>query len=328
MIERRDAMIALGSCLLAIPFVARAQQPGKTARIAVLFGASPETSGFLLDAFMQRMRELGHIDGKDVVYDVRFARGNIESMPELAQDLVALHPEVVFTTITPAAIAAQKATKSIPIVATTVADPVASGLSKSLARPDQNFTGFMSLNSDLSPKRLEFLLLVVPKLARIAIIKHPADPSSLLLVKQMQSAARPVGVEVVVIDAATPTEIDGLLARATSERVGAALFTGLSFSILYRREVADSALTYRIPTIFDSREAVEAGGLMSYGQDLPDVFRRGADYVDKILKGSKPGDLPIQQAAKLDLVINLKTAKALGLTIPQSLLLRADRVIE
>lgn len=328
MIERRDAVIALGVWPVAVPFVARAQQPSKPARIAVLFGASPETSGFLLDAFMQRMRELGHVEGGDVAYEVRFARGKLERLPELVQDLVASRPDVIFTTITAAATAAQRATKSIPIVATTVNDPVGSGLTKSLAKPDQNITGFTGLNSDLSPKRLEFLLAVVPRLARIAVMKHPAEPTSFLVVGQMQAAAQRVGIEVVVVDAATPTEIDGAIGRATLEHVGAVLFTGVSFSILYRREVAQSALTHRMPTIFDSREPVEAGGLMSYGIDLPDVFRRGADYVDRIIKGAKPSDLPFQQAGMLELAINLKTARALGLTIPESLRLRVDRTIE
>ena len=328
MVERRTLVSALGVCAIAVSSAVRAQQPAKPARVAVLFGASPETSGFLLDAFMQQMRELGHVESRDVVYDVRFARGKIESMPALAQELVALHPDIILTTITPGAIAARQATRSIPIVATTVTDPVGSGLTKSLARPDQNFTGFVNLSGDLSPKRLEFLLSIVPKLARIAVVKHPAEPVSLLLVKHVQAAAQRFGVEVVVLDAATPTEVDGALGRATREHIGAVLFTGLSFSILYRHEVADSALRHRMPTIFDSREPVEAGGLMSYGIDLPDVFRRGAVYVDKILKGAKPGDLPIEQAARLELVINRKTAKALGLTIPQSLLLRADKVIE
>lgn len=328
MIERRVLIVALGVQAISGSLAVPAQPLAKPARVAVLFGASPETSGFLLDAFLQRMRELGNIEGRDVVYEVRFAHGKIERMPELAKELVALHPDIIFTTITTGALAAQQATRSIPIVAVTVSDPVANGLAKSLARPELNFTGLTGLNFDLSPKRLEFLRTVLPKLSRIAVLKHPAEVANLLLVKQVQTAARTVGVEVVLYEAATLAEIDSALGRMTREDVGAVLFAGVSFSILYRRQVADLALKYRIPTVFDSREPVEAGGLMSYGIDLEDVFHRGAAYVDKILKGARPGDLPIEQATKIDLVINLNTAKALGLTIPQSLLLRADKVIE
>jgi len=328
MIERRALVIALGVQAIGVPMASRAQPLTKPARIAVMFGASPETSGFLLDVFMQRMRELGHIDGGDVVYDVRFARGKIESMPELAHELVAHHPDVFFTTITSGALAAQQATRSIPIVGVTVSEPVGNGLAKTLAQPGFNFTGLTGLNFDLVPKRLEFVLTALPKVSRVAILRHPAEVANLLLVKQMQTAARAFGVDVVVYEATTPAEIGVAFGRMYGEQVGAIFPAGISFSILFRREVAELALRYRVPTAFDSREPVEAGGLMSYGIDLEDVFRRGAVYVDKILKGARPADLPIEQATKLEFAINLKTAKALGLVIPQSLLLRADKVIE
>lgn len=327
MITRRDLTIALlGAHALAAPLGAQTQA-AKPARVAVLGTSSPETGGFLVDAFMRRLRELGYSEGKNVGFEIRWARGHLERLPELAQELVALNPDVIFTTTGTAALVVRQATTKTPIVFGASDDPVASGLAQSLARPGGNATGVSTLASDTSPKLLEFLLAAVPGLSRLAVLSDPSDPTTAAALRNLRTAAQSLNVDVIALDASDPAEIESAFARMTREHAGAVLVSGSTRFFFQRRLIADLALRHRLPSVFAVRESTESGGLMSYGRNLAEGSQHAADYVDKILKGAKPGDLPIEQATRLELVINLKTAKALGLTIPQSLLLRADEVI-
>jgi len=326
MIGRRKSLIALSACALIAPPAARAQQRSRAARIGFLAGSSPETVGNIFEVFKQRLAELGYVEGKDVEFVYRWAHGQAERFPQLAQELVALQPDVILATGgTGGALAAQQATKSIPIVVF-AADPVASGLAKSLARPGGNVTGLADFTNEASPKRLELLLAVVPKLRRLVVLWPAADPQPGLL-KSLQVVAQTVGVDVVAIEVSS-SDIGAAFTQMTREQVGAVFPVASTLAYAQRRELADLALRHRVPTMFFFRAGAQAGGLMSYGTDLVDVFRRAATYVDKILKGAKPADLPIEQPTKFELVINLKTAKALGVTVPQSLLLRADELIQ
>jgi putative ABC transport system substrate-binding protein len=326
-IDRRDLIIALGACAFVAPMATQARQPIKLRRIGVLAGGSPESTGFVFDPFMQRLSELGYVDGKDISYEFRWASGKIERLPELAQELVALHPDVIFTAAQNTAEAAHKATRSIPIVSIGVGDPVEHGLAKSLARPGGNVTGLSNLYEDAAPKRLELLRAVVLKLDRVATLLHPAEPI-VEGMKRLRTVAQPLGLDILEVQVSTPADIDGAFAGMATEHVGAVMPGGYMWGFLHRRVVADAALKYRMPTMFGGRDPVEAGGLMSYGINLVDAFQRAAIYVDKIFRGAKPADLPFEQATRLEFVINLKTAKELGLTIPRSVLLRADDLIQ
>jgi putative tryptophan/tyrosine transport system substrate-binding protein len=328
MIERRKLMIALGGLAIGAPLAAHAQQPVKPTRIAVLASGNPETTGYLFDAFIRRLRELGYVEGKDVVYETRWALGKLERLPELARELVALQPDLIFTGTGTVALVARQATTQIPIVFAFADDPVASGLAKSLARPGGNVTGLSSLASDTSPKLLELLLAVVPKLSRLAVLSQSTDPTTTAALKNLRIAAQSVNVNVITFEASTPAEIESAFARLAREHADAVFVSNSILFLIQRRQIADLALSHRIASIAGIREFPESGCLMNYGQNIADNFRGAATYVDKILKGAKPGDLPVEQATRFELVINLKTAKALGLTIPASLRLRADEVIE
>jgi putative ABC transport system substrate-binding protein len=328
MIERRQLMIALGGLAIGAPLAAHAQQPGKPASIAVLASGSPETTGHFIDAFIRRLRELGYVEGKDVVYETRWALGKLERLPELARELVALQPDVIFTATGSVALVARQATTQIPIVFAVADDPVASGLAKSLARPGGNVTGLASLAGDTSPKLLELLLAAVPKLSRLAVLSQSTDPTTAAALKNLRTAAQSVNVNVITFEASTPAEIESAFARMAREHADAVFVSNSILFFSQRRQIADLALSHRIASIAVQREYPESGCLMNYGLNLADNFRGAATYVDKILKGAKPGDLPIEQATRFELVINLKTAKALGLAIPTSLRLRADEVIE
>ena len=329
MIKRRDVMIAPGLYAIVLPIAAQAQQSSKPARIAVLASGSLETTGGqFVDVFKRRLRDLGYVEGKDVVYEIRWAHGKLERLPALAQELVTLNPDVILSMTGTAALAARQATTKIPIVFARSDDPVGIGLVNSLARPGGNVTGLSSLAGDTSPKLLEFLLAAVPKLSRLAVLSQSSDPTTAPALKNLQTAAQSVNVNVIAIEASAPAEIDTAFARMTREHADAVSVSASHLFFVQRSQIADLALKHRMPSIFALREHSESGGLMSYGQNLADSYQRAATYVDKILKGAKPGDLPIEQATRLELVINLKTAKALGLTIPSSLRARADAVIE
>jgi len=275
------------------------------------------------------MHELGWVEGQNIIIDYRFADYRYDRLSELAAELVKLRVDIIVAPATPAAVAAKNATATIPIVMVGVGDPVESGLIASLARPGGNVTGltYSGAGTDIYAKQLELLLETIPKVRRVAILSNPTNPGHPLWVKAIKEASRPLGVQLQFLDARGPTEFDDAFSAMVKDRAGALLIVADSMFLLHRTRLAELAAKNHLPTL-GYRELVEAGGLMSYGPSLPDLGRRAATYTDKILKGAKAADLPVEQPTKLDLVINLKAARQLGLTIPQRVLLRADQVIE
>ncbi len=312
------------------PVAAAAQQAAKIARIGYLspnLGASPH----LHEPFRQGLRDLGYVEGRNVVIEYRSAEGKPERLPALAAELVALKVDVIVAPGTPQALAAKQATRTLPIVFATAADPVGSGLVTSLARPGGNVTGLSILAPELVGKRLELLTQAVPGVSRVAVLWQPGghdERTDKDILKEAEVAARALGVRLQFVEARGPHDFDRAFSDMTRARVGAlTVLTGIMF-LNERRRLVDLAAKNRLPEVYGGRDFVDAGGLMSYGPNLADLYRRAATYVDKILKGTKPGDLPVEQPTKFELVINLKTAKALGLRIPQSVLARADHVVE
>ncbi len=331
MMIRGVALVAvLAVSLLAAPLAADAQQAGKVPRIGFLGVTSPSDRPSHLDAFRQRLRELGWVEGQNIVIDYRYAEGRVDRLPDLAAELVRLKVDLIVASAgTQAATAAKNATETIPIVMIYVRDPVGTGLIASLARPGGNVTGVSgSAGLELFAKQLELLKETVPKIRRVAILSNPDNAYHQLAIREVNVAARSLGVQLQLLEARGPNEFDGAFAAMAKERVGALLVLSDAIFGSHRTRLADLAARSRLPAAYGVRESVEAGGLMSYGPSFLDLFRRSAAYVDKILKGAKPADLPVEQPTKFELVINLKTAKALGLTIPPSLLQRADKVIE
>jgi putative ABC transport system substrate-binding protein len=282
----------------------------------------------LFAAFRQGLHELGYVEGRNIQIESRWAEGNYDRLPGLAADLVRLKVDVIVTYGTPAAQAAKGATGTIPIVMAAIIDPVASGLVTSLARPGGNITGQSMMSPDLAEKQLQILKELVPKTSRVAVLHNPANPGNAPQVRHAQDAARALGVRLQILGARGPSEIDSAFAAMTAEQAGAVIVLVDAILQSNRARIADLAARHRLPAVYGLHEYAEAGGLLAYGPNRLDMFRRAATYVDRILKGAKPGDLPVEQPSTFTLVINLKTAKALGLTIPPSLLLRADQVIE
>jgi len=328
MISRRE-FIAVGAGFLATPLAVEAQEPAKVPRIGFL-GTNLAANPHLQEAFRQGLRDLGYVEGRNVVIEYRSAEGKPERFPAVAAELVALKVDVIFAGGTPAALAAKQATRTLPIVFAGVGDPVTSGLVTSLARPGGNVTGLSVLAPDLVGKGLELLKQAVPGVSRVAVLWQPGglgERTEKDMLKEAEVAARALGVRLHYVEAQGPADFERSFSDMTKVRAGALTVLTTPMFISERRRLVDLAAKNRLPTVYLFREFVDAGGLMAYGADLADMFRRAATYVDKILKGAKPGDLPVEQPTKFELVINLKTAKALGLTIPQSLLLRADEVI-
>jgi putative ABC transport system substrate-binding protein len=331
MITRRRFLATTGvAALLAAPLATEAQQAAKIARIGFLSGnlaANPH----LTEAFLQGLRDLGYVEGRNLVIEFRDAEGKYDRLPALAAELVALKVEVIVVGSTPAALAAKQATRTIPIVLAFVADPVGSGLVTSLAGPGGNVTGLSFLAPELVGKRLELLKQAVPGLSRVAALWHPGDYGE-RTERDMRTegdvAARALGVRLQVVEARGPEDFDRAVSEMTRARADAVTVQSTNIFLIERRRLVDVVAKHRLPAMYVAREFVDAGGLMSYGPNVADLFRRAATYVDRILKGAKPADLPVEQPTKFELVINLKTAKALGLTIPPSLLARADQVIE
>jgi putative ABC transport system substrate-binding protein len=325
-IKRRELITLLGGAAATWPLAARAQQPGKLPTIGFL-GASPSIESQRVAAFVQRLRELAWIDGRNLAIEYRWAEGRNERYAEAAAELVRLKVDVIVTVATPATLAAKQATTLIPIVFGAESDPVGTGLVESLARPGGNVTGLSNQISETGGKKLELLREVVPSLRRLAILANVGNPAVALDMGEAQAAARKLGLEVTTAEIRQAEDIapafDALKGRADALYVCTDPLVNT-----YRIRVNTLALAARLPTIHGLREYVEAGGLMSYGPNVPDLLRRAADYVDKILRGAKPGDIPVEQPTKFDVVINLTTAKALDLKIPESFLLRADEVIE
>jgi len=274
------------------------------------------------------MTELGYVEGKNLLIEWRFANGEYDRLPGLAAELVRSRVDVILALGPPGAIAAQKATTAIPIVFVVSSDPVAAGLVKSLARPGGNVTGLLNLGGDLGAKHLEMLVTIVPKLARVAVLVNPANPANTAALKTVQVAAEKVRVQVLPAMAQSAREIETAFSTMRADGVGAVMVALDPLFIQQGHQIAEQALKHRLPSIFANREYAEAGGLMSYGQNQVEIYQRAAVYVDKILKGAKPGDLPVEQPTKLELIINARVAKALGLTIPQVLLISAEKVVQ
>jgi putative ABC transport system substrate-binding protein len=274
------------------------------------------------------LRELGYAEGQNIAIESRFAEGKWDQLPSLAAELVRLKVDVIVTYTTPATQAAKQATGTIPIVVAAVIDPVAAGLVASLAHPGGNITGLSQMVPELVGKQLEILKEVAPKISRVALLGNPANAGNPSQVRHAQNAARTLGMRLHSLEARGPSEIESAFAAMTTERVGAVIILIDSTLIDQRTRIADLAARRRLPMVSGTIEIAEAGGLMAYGPSVRDMFRRAAAHVDKILKGAKPADLPFEQPTKFDLVINLRTARALGMTIPQSVLLRADQVIQ
>jgi putative ABC transport system substrate-binding protein len=329
--NRRKLIVALGASALTSPFALFGQPQGKVWRIGYLSTLSRQASldaAGVVEAFLLGLRELGYVEGKNLVIEWRFADGNYERLPSLATELVQLKVEVILGSGTPATSAAQKATTIIPIVMASSNDPIGSGFVKSLARPGGNITGLSNFAGDVSSKYLEMLTSMVPKLSRVAVLLSPSNSGHRVILEGVEMAARRIGVKVLPVEARGPEDIKSAFSRMAGERVGAVIVATDALFNEHRRLIAELAVKHRLPSIAANRIYPEAGGLMSYGQNLAKNYRRAATYVDKIFKGAKPGDLPVEQPMTLELIINRKTAKELGLTIPQSLLISADKVIE
>jgi putative tryptophan/tyrosine transport system substrate-binding protein len=319
--------LGLTLALLAAPLATGAQQAGKVPRIGFLFFGAPGPSREL-EAFRQGLREHGYIEGQNIAVEYRFASGRIERLPELAAELVRLKVEVIVTPATPPSLAAKQATSTIPIVFAGVADAVGAGLVANLARPGGNITGLTSISAELGGKRLELLKQVAPKASRVAVLYNPADRANVLVLKELQDSAPALGLTLHPLEVREPGEFEGAFGAMTGQRAHALFGAAGVLTIEHRKTLVDLAAKRRIPAMWGHRQFVEAGGLMSYAVNFYHQVRGAATYVDKILKGAKPADLPIEQPTRFELVINLKAAKALGLTIPQSILLKADEVIQ
>jgi putative ABC transport system substrate-binding protein len=327
--DRRTFLAGTGAVLLAAPRAAEGQQAGKVYRIGILTNkASDPAEARLWQAFRSGLREHGWIEGQNILIEFRAAEGNTARLPELAADLVRLNVDLIVARASIWVQPAKEATSSIPIVFLVHADPVGTGHVASLARPGGNITGLAVLMTDLAPKMLELLISAVPMAKRIAVLWNPDTPSHAPALKAVEEAGRTLRVQLQPVGARTAAELEGAFAAMGRARTQAVLVLGTAIFLAERQRVAELAIKHRLPTMSNLEDVVAAGGLMSYSPNWDDLYRRGAIYVDKILKGAKPADLPVQQATKFELVINLKTAKALGLTIPPALLGRADEVIQ
>jgi len=319
---------ALALVVLAAPIAAKAQAPAKVPRIGYLSSSSPTDLTHLLEAFRQGLRELGYVEGQNIAIEYRWAEGKYERLPDLAAELVRLKVDVIVTEAPPAPEAAKQATSTIPIVFAVTGDPVAEGLVASLARPGGNITGLASIAPEVVGKQLELLKEVAPKVSRVAVLQNPSNQGHPPMLRQAEGAARALGVQLHILQARTPLEIEAAFAAMRRQRAGGVLVLRDPLFNAQRAQIAALAAKSRLPAVYGHREAAEAGGLMAYGASSPHMFRRAATYVDKILKGAKPADLPVEQPTRFELVINMKTARALGLTIPPSVLVRADQVIQ
>jgi len=324
-------LLALALAVLTAPLAVEAQQVGKVPRVGYLSVFSSSNPYPPSEAFWQGLHDLGWVEGKNIAIEWRFAEGNARRLPDLAAELVRLRVDLIFAETTPAARAVKQATTTVPIVFSPIADPIGSGLVANLARPGGNITGITFMAPELGGKRLELLKQAVPGMTRVGVLSHPGDPSEATVksvLEQTEAAARALGVQLLRLEAQGPNDLDRAFAAMSRERVGGLILIPSAMFVDERRRIVNVVVKDRLPAMFYFREFVEAGGLMSYGPNFRELWRRAATYVDKILKGAKPSDLPIEQPTKFKLVINLKTAKTLGLTIPPSLLGRADEVIQ
>jgi putative ABC transport system substrate-binding protein len=321
--NRKIVIWLLTSFCLTNVLLAEAQQAAKVRQIGYLGGAFSTHP-----AFLQGLRDLGYIVGKNIVIESRYAEGKLDRLPELAAELVRLKVEIIVTQGTPAAQAAKRVTSTIPIVMATGGDAVGSGLVASLARPGGNITGLSTLATDLNAKRLELLKEVAPKISRVAYLANPDIVPEMIGLKNLEPVAPALGVMVKFVAMRNPEELESAFAEAVRDKIHGIIFAQNQNYIPYRREVVSLAVKHHLPVMYGWPDFTEAGGLIFYGVNLSDLYRRAAVYVDKILKGAKPADLPVEQPMKFELVINLKAAKQIGLTIPPNVLARADKVIK
>ena len=318
----------LTAILLVSIHRAGAQQPKKVSHIGYLAAGSPSTRQYSIDAFGQGLQDLGYIEGKNIVIEYRWAEGTYDRFPELAAELVRLKVDVIIAPQTLAALAAKNATKTIPVITVTPVDPVGAGLVASLARPGGNVTGLSQFSStEITGKQLELLKEVFKNLNQVAVLTNPGNRSVASLVKEAKVAARSLGVELFIVEVREASKLDGAVSVIKKDRASAFLIVNDPIFVDNRSHITALAASSRLAAMYPSSTYVDDGGLMSYGADIPDLHRRAATYVDKILKGAKPADLPVEQPTKFELVINLKTAKQIGLTIPPNVLARADKVI-
>ena len=328
--NRRTFLAGTGAVLLAAPFAAQAQQAGKTYRIGILGNVSltDPRSARLWGAFAEGLRDLGYVDGGNTTIEYRSSEGKYERLPALAAELVRLNVDIIVAPAAQNVLAARQASRTIPIVMASVGDPVGNGLVASLARPGGNVTGTSFLTSAMVGKQLELLTQITPHVARLAILLNPANPGHPLTLEEAKAAAHSLRVQLRALEARGPDDFERAFAATTREHAGALFVPWDGTFLVHLTRITRLAAKTRLPTLYGQRGYVDAGGLASYGPSAIESFRRAAAYVDKILKGAKPGDLPVEQPTKFEFAINLKTAKALGLTIPQSLLQRADEVIQ
>ena len=314
--------------IVGAPLAVDAQQSGKVLRIGFLGNSTATLEANLVGPFREGLRDLGYNEGRNVLIEYRWAEGKYERFPALIAELIALKVDVIVTAGTPATLAVKKATTSVPLVMVAVGDPVGTGIVASLARPGGNITGLSSIAPELEGKRLELLRGVIPKLSHIAVLWNPANAYQVSSEKEVRAAAQVLQMKVQSLGVRTPEQLDGALAAIVRERPGALLVLADRLFLHNRQRIMEFAARHRLPGVYAYRELVEAGGLMSFGPSYAGMHRQAATYVDKILKGAKPADLPVEQPTTFELVINLKTAKALGVKIPQSVLIRADEVIQ
>ncbi len=326
--KKKVFCLALGALLLALSFQAEAQQPAKIPRIGYLAGASPSSISDRIEAFRQGLRELGYVEGKNIVIELRSAEGKADRLPSLAAELVRLKVDIIVTAGPQSTRAAKEATSTIPIVMGFDIDPVGNGFVASLARPGGNITGLSTLAPEISGKQLELLKEIVPKLSRVAVFGTSTRPGNAQALREVELAAGALGVQLQYLEVRDPKDIETAFQEARKGRADAVLVSALPILASQRTQIADLAVKNRLPAAYGQPEYLDAGGLMFYGASITEMFHRAATYVDKILKGAKPADLPVEQPIKFEFIINLKTAKQIGLTIPQSVLYRADKVIK
>jgi putative ABC transport system substrate-binding protein len=327
-VRRREFIALFGGAVAAgSPFATCAQvSGGRIRRLGILQpGAPPEP---LVEVIQQRLRELGYVEGTNIDFEYRWALGTLDRLTDLAKELVGSNVDLITTLSTPAALAALNATRTIPIVFTGVGDPVGAGVVPNLARPGGNITGISLLATELSAKRLEVLREIVPNMSRMAMLWNDTNPSMVLRAHEAQNAATKLGVAIQSVGVHIPIDLDAAFVAIESSHADALLTLVDPFTREHRKRIVEFAAQRHLPAIYEAREFVESGGLVSYGPSLATMQRRGAEYIDKIFKGEKPADLPVEQPTKFELLIDMKTAKALGVTIPQAILLRADEVIE
>lgn len=322
-------ILVMAAALAVSVHLAEAQQAKKVWRIGFISQVSLKLNAHMYAGFLQGLRDLGYIEGKNIVIESRWAEGKADRLPVLAAELVSLKPDLIVSTGgTVTAIAVKKATTTIPVVFTAGGDLVKVGLIASLARPGGNLTGLSLLTTELSVKRLEILKETFPKLRRVAVLGNPGNPVSAIQLGEAQAAAKTLGLQLQIVEARDPKDFEPAFSAMTEKGAGALLVLSDAVLNAHRERIANFAMKSRLPAIYEFKESVEAGGLMSYGTNIVDVYRRVGKYVDKILKGAKPGELPVEQPLNFEFFINLKTAKQIGVTIPPNVLARADKVIK